>query len=189
MQVKVTKGTTFSIAAEGCSCDIEDLRMEVGAGQTLKIDFERSLKQRDKVYIDITMPQLSRFQLAGAADGTINGFANDDVNLHINLSGASTATLNGTTTTTQVDLSGASELMATGQTALLSGNISGGSELKAFDAAAKEVDLTASGGAKAYIKVTDILHAEASGGSKIVYRGTPSLKETSTSGGGTIVQE
>lgn len=80
MQAKVTKGTTFSVIAKGCSRDVEDLRIEVGTGQTIKIDFKRSLKRRDKVYIEITMPQLTRFQLAGAADGTISGFANDDVN-------------------------------------------------------------------------------------------------------------
>jgi hypothetical protein len=50
------------------------------------------------------MAHLTRFHLAGAADGTINGFANDDVQLNVNLSGASDAALNGTTTTTQVAL-------------------------------------------------------------------------------------
>ncbi len=189
LQVTIRKGTAFSIAATGCNRDIEDLRVQMKAGQTLAFDFKENRKQRDVVKVDITLPYLIALNLSGAAEGVVSGFANAPTSLRLVLSGASSARIDGTTIKTQIELSGASRLRLSGNTEELYGGISGGSELRAFDASAKEIDLSASGGAQAYVTVQDKFIAEASGGSRIVYKGNPGVKETATSGGGQIVQE
>jgi hypothetical protein len=97
--------------------------------------------------------------------------------------------MNGTGINTQIDITGASRLDVSGSTASLYGNISGGGKLNAYNLNSTEVDIDASGGSEAYVKVINTLFASASGGSKIYYKGTPAVKNIDTSGGGQVIQE
>lgn len=188
MQLHVVQGAQFSIKASGCNRDVSDLRIrETGGG--IEFDFKRNLKQRDPVYIDITLPALTAINLSGAAAADVDGFAGQTSTIRTVLSGASQLALIGTGVQTQVALSGASECTISGNTNLLTGNISGGSELRAFGATATEVDITTSGGSVAQVWARQILRADASGGSRVVYRGSPSVKETSVSGGAEIIAD
>ena len=189
MHVHIQQADTFSIKATGCSRDINDLRVRQRDNGVLEIDFDRNLKRRDQVDIDITLPQLIAGNFSGASEAAISGFAGGTTNMRIVLSGASKAKVEGTTLQTQIDLSGASELDLSGNTNLLTGNISGASELNAFSATASEVDISASGGSKAYVFAQNMLRAEASGGSTIRYRGNPQVKEIVTSGGGKVTND
>lgn len=189
IHLNITKGTSFSITAEGCQRDIEDLRLNKKPGNTLEFDFNRNLVRREVVEIDITLPQLSSVNLSGAAEGRIDDFENATSNLRMILSGGSRAWVEGTTPQTQVDISGGSKLWLKGQTNKLYGNLSGGSELQAAEAIATEADLDASGGAQATIHVTETLFAAASGGARIRYKGVPVRKEIHTSGGGQVVPD
>lgn len=189
MRLHITKGNTYSIRAEGCRRDIGDLRLQLKPGQALEIDFDENRVRRDEVRIDITLPHLLSVSLSGASRAQVDGFANNTSILRMMLSGASSAVLDGTAGQTQVELSGASRLQASGQTTKIFGNISGGSELRALEVAATEVDLTTSGGSTAFVHAGQILRAEASGGSRVVYRGAPQVKEIVTSGGGQVLPE
>ena len=189
MHVTIQKGNTFSIEAEGCRRDIEDLNVRKVEGQSLEVSFKRSIKTRTAVYVNITMPIISALNLSGASEGQVNGFGGSTSNLRIVLSGASKARVQGTPYKTQFDLSGASKLFVEGATELLYGNISGASELQAFATNANEVDLSTSGGSMAYVVALHKLVAEASGGSKIIYKGNPATKDLVTSGGGQIIPD
>ncbi|SHG01957.1 Putative auto-transporter adhesin, head GIN domain [Cnuella takakiae] len=186
IHLNITKGQTFSISAQGCNRDIDDLRLQMKPGNTLEFDFERNRIQRDVVEIDITLPQLSSVVLSGAAEGEIKGFENNAANLRMVLSGGSKARVEGTSIQTQFDLSGASRLWIKGQTNNLFGTLSGGSELQAAETTAIEVDISASGGAQATVHVSDMLFAEATRGARIRYKGNPGTKEIVTSGGGQV---
>jgi hypothetical protein len=69
IHLNITKGTSFSITAEGCRRDIDDLRLNRKPGNTLEFDFNRNRIQREVVEIDITLPQLSSVNLSGAYHG------------------------------------------------------------------------------------------------------------------------
>ena len=189
LHVHLKKSETFSIKAEGCKRDIDDLRVRLRNNGQLEIDFDRNRTRRDPVEVDINLPNLASGVFSGAAQATIDGFAGSTNRLRVVLSGASKAELNGTTAETQVELSGASVLQISGNTTQLYGNISGASELKAFDATAAEVDIAASGGSKAFVFAQNKLTADASGGSEIRYRGNPPTKEIHNSGGGKVVAD
>jgi hypothetical protein len=189
MRLHISKGNTFSIKADGCSRDVNDLRVQSKPNGVLEFDFSRNLNRRSPVDIDITLPNLIASNLSGAAEATISGFGGGTTVMRFVLSGASKANVEGTSAQTHLDLSGASVLTLNGNTNLLTGTISGASELKAFTTPAQEVDISASGGSKAYVHAQNILRADATGGSRIVYKGSPTVKEITSSGGGQVIAE
>lgn len=189
MQLTIKKGSNFSISATGCSRDVNDLRVRTTSSGMLEIDFDRKLKRRDEVYFDITLPTLLYAELSGAAESSITGFEDAETKLRIALSGASKATVNGAPIDVDADLSGASELNLSGTSRKIWATISGASELYAFNLTASEADITASGASKAFITAQDVLHANASGGSSIRYRGNPATKNINSSGGSEVVAD
>jgi hypothetical protein len=184
----LTKGNSFSIKAKGPSNSVNDIDMTV-ANNILSIQYDHFENRRPKIDIVITLPLLVQLNLSGAATGSINGFQDVNNVIRAVLSGASVCTFNGAGVNTQMDLSGASRFTITGTTASLSGNLSGASKLYAYDLVAADADISASGGSQAWIRVMQNFYAEASGGSRIYYKGNPTLKNIQTSGDGKVIQE
>jgi hypothetical protein len=184
----VTKGASFSVKVKGPTHSVNDIDWSV-ANNILDIRYSHYEMNRPKVDIIINLPSLVQVTLSGAAAGAINGFQASPNVIRAVLSGASVLTMNGTGVNTQIDLSGASELTINGTTESLYGNISGAAKLHAYDLAATEVDISASGGSHAKVKVTERLFAEATGGSRIYYKGNPTVKNIQTSGGGAVIQQ
>lgn len=186
--IVITKGNNFSIKAKGPSNDVNDIQMSLD-NNFLRVKFATRVNGRPRIDIFITMPVLISVTLSGAAEGSATGFEAQASVMRTLLSGASKFNVNGTADNTQIDLSGASELTISGIAAELSGNLSGGSKLSAYGLTTAYADIYATGGSTARVKVEDILFAEASGGSKIYYKGTPADKHIETSGGGQVIQE
>jgi hypothetical protein len=184
----VTKGNDFHIKVKGPTNSVNDIDWNV-ANTILDIQYKHYENNRPKVDVIITLPVLVQVTLSGAGTGTINGFQGVTNVVRTVLSGASKCTLNGTGINTQIEISGASQLDANGSTASLYGNISGAGKLNAYDLTATEVDISASGASEARVKVEQTLFAEATGGSRIYYRGTPTVKNIQTSGGGQVIQQ
>lgn len=187
--VTITKGDNFSIKAKGCSNDLADLDLSIEPGQFLDIKFKSWRKERYRVDFVITLPTLVGVNLSGASKATVSGFQGQNTVIRTLLSGASECTLNGAGINVQIDISGASKLTASGATESLYGSISGASTLEAYGVNATEVDITASGNSKAYVRPLERFFAEASGNSRIYYKGNPAAKHFETSGNGKIVQE
>lgn len=186
--VVITKGEDFYIKVKGPANDVHDMEFSV-ANTILDIRFGNYVKKRPRIDIFITMPTVASVSLAGAAHGTVNGFQDEPHVIKAILSGASECKFNGTGSNMQIEISGGSKLDVTGTTASLYGNLSGGAKLNAYNLNSTEVDIEASGGSVAYVKVTDVLFATASGGSRIYYKGNPVTKNIETSGGGAVIQE
>jgi Putative auto-transporter adhesin, head GIN domain len=184
----VTKGNNFSVKVKGPTNSVNDIDWNV-ANNILDIQYNHYESNRPKVDVIISLPVLIQLNLSGAGTGTVNGFQDVTNIVRTFLSGASKCTLNGTGVNTQFDISGASELTVNGATASLYGEISGAGKLNAYDLTATEVDITASGGSEARVKVVQILFAEATGGSRIYYKGNPVVKTIQTSGGGQVIQQ
>ena len=185
----ITKGPEFSIKASGCARDLADLDVSVLPGQFLEAKFKNSRQDRYRVDFTITLPSLVGVHLSGAARGTVSGFQGQNTVIRATLSGASECTMAGAGINLQVDISGASKLTASGSTDNLYGAVSGASSLLAYGVAADEVDISVSGNSKAYVSPVNSFFAEASGNSRIYYKGDPVAKHFETSGNAQIIKE
>lgn len=187
--VTITKGNDFSIKANGCTADLNDLEVTLMSNQILDIKFRNYKRDRYRVDFTITMPSLVQLNLSGASKGNVNSFAGQNTVMRTVVSGASECTVNGTGINAAMDVSGASKLILKGNTESLYGQISGASEVRAYDVNATEVDIDVSGSSKAYVRPLQVFFASASGASRIYYKGNPATTHFETSGNGKIIQE
>jgi hypothetical protein len=187
--VTITKSDAFSIKAKGCANDLADLDLTVDANHVLDIKYKNYEKNRYRVDFVITLPTLVAVNLSGAVKGNISGFGAQNTVLRTVLSGASECVLNGAGINAGVDISGASRLFASGTTESLYGTISGASTLEAYGMLATEVDITVSGSSKAYVLPAHTIFAEATGNSRVYYRGNPVTTHFVTSGNGKVIHE
>jgi hypothetical protein len=187
-KIHVKQGSSFRIQATGELNDLDDLEAIVNRAGVLEIRYRNTWRgNRDRMDIDITMPTLRAVDFSGASVSTIEGFPNMR-NLDIALSGASKATYYGSIERLGVDLSGASQLDLSGAGTYLTGDLSGASQLYAFDYPVNEADLGLSGASRARLTVNNLLKVDASGGSNVRYKGTPTL-DRQLSGGSTVTKE
>jgi hypothetical protein len=187
--ISIVKGNEFSIKANGCTSDLNDLDLTLDTGNILDIKYKTIRKDRYRVDFTVTMPLLVSLNLSGAAKGNISGFAEQNTVMRTVLSGASECIVNGTTINASLDVSGASKLILSGNTESLYGTISGASRVEAYNVNATEVDISVSGSSKAYVKPLQVFFAEASGSSLVYYKGNPATKHFVTSGNSRIIQE
>ena len=85
------------------------------------------------------------------------------------------------------DLSGGSMAVVAGECRRADIDCSGGSNFSGYDLSVARADVDVSGGSVLSITVTDALTGEISGGSKIYYKGRPSILNVENSGGSQIV--
>jgi hypothetical protein len=187
--VNVVKGNDFSIKASGCADDIADLDVHIEPGNSLDIEYDRYKPGRYRVDFTITLPQLVSLNLSGVAKGTVNGFQGQNTVIRSIISGEAVCNVFGTGINAQVELSGEATLHLSGATQNLYGTISGNSRLEATEVAADEVDISASGTSKVYVRPLQSFFAEVSGESRVYYHGNPPVKHFVSSGNGKVIQQ
>lgn len=185
-RITLRQGDEFSIRAEGCTNDLEDLKMEI-EGNELAISYRKWYKNRKRMDLDITMPELKGFSFSGAAKATVLSF-DETPFIKADLSGAAEATFTGFMEQVDIELSGASDFDLGGAANKMVANLSGSSRLRAYDCAAKIAEVDASGGSKAWVFVEENLKANATGGSNIYYKGNPTT-DIQQSGGGKVERQ
>nr|WP_295931170.1 head GIN domain-containing protein [uncultured Dyadobacter sp.] len=181
--VHVSSGSTFEVSATGERNDLDDLNIFVQDGK-LTARYNNSWRNRRRMDIDITMPDLASVDFSGAVNAKIDHFENLP-SIEIELSGASKCDFEGSGTTLKFDINGASQLNVYGKMKFLDGEASGASQLNAFDLSAEESDLDVSGASNAKVWVTRLLDVKASGASNVRYRGNPKV-EKEVSGGSSV---
>jgi len=180
LRVHVVAGPSFKVSATGERNDLDDLNIFVQDGK-LTARYNNSWRKRQRMDIDITMPDLAEIDFSGAVNAEIARFENLP-SIEIDLSGASQCDFNGSGTTLKFDINGASRLNATGKMKFLDGEASGASQLNAFDLEAEESDLDVSGASNTKVWVTRLLDVKASGASNVRYRGNPKVEKEVTGG-------
>lgn len=180
IRVNVVSGTAFEVSATGERNDLDDLNVFVQDGK-LTARYNNSWKKRQRMDIDITMPDLAGVDFSGAVNAKIEDFVNLP-SVEIELSGASQCDFEGTGTTLKFDINGASRLNTFGKMKFLDGEASGASQLNAFDLETEESDLEVSGASHAKVWVTRLLDVKASGASNVRYRGNPKVEKEVTGG-------
>ena len=187
--VKVKQGAAFSILAKGCSQELSDLRVSVEQNGTLDIRYNQYKNDRYRVDLEITMPVINSINLSGASKGTVTGFALQPGTFKTILSGEANCTVDGLPALISVEQSGASVLNLTGLAPDLIAHLSGTSKLNAYTATFSDADVYTSGTAKAQVQVQQSLFAQASGDSRIYYKGSPANVNAEQSGSAKVIHE
>lgn len=188
LQINVRQGSSFAVSASGRKSDIDDLEATVTGGK-LRVRYRdtRWNNNRKGAKIEITMPQLRGIDFSGASRSTVSGFRNQG-NLDVEISGASTSTVEIDATRLNLDLSGASNVTLTGKAETLAGEVSGATSLKAADLKLKDASLEVSGASSVRVNVTGKLNVDASGASSVRYRGDAAVR-SNTSGASSVKSE
>ena len=85
-----------------------------------------------------------------------------------------------------IGASGGSDVNISGRTTNLKVDLSGGSDFKGYDLSSETCYAEGSGGSDIQVRVTKELNVNTSGGSDVYYKGSPSIKDLKTSGGGSV---
>lgn len=184
--VTITRADAYAISIRVDENVVDHLRV-TRDGDTLRLSLESGHSYDDDVTLqaDITMPELSRLSLSGASRASASGFNSDDP-FDIELSGASSGTVDVSAGDVDCDLSGASNLTMTGSGADLSLRASGASRPNLRDFDVRDVDADLSGASSAVVRATGSLRATLSGASSLDYYGNPALRDINTSGGSSV---
>lgn len=166
MMVEITVGRDFAVELEGDDNILPLIKTEVRNG-VLHIERQSrtSFWSKNRVTARVSLPQLDNLDVSGASSATITGVKSESLDL--NASGASKIEISGEARTAKIDLSGASKL--------------NGENLRIVRA-----DVEASGASKAIVFVSEVITADASGASKIIYLGNPTTVNKDVSGASKI---
>lgn len=176
--VNITKGNTYSVAADGDRRNLDDL-VVFKSGNSLILGFRNSDKRQYLTYVNISMPDLQGVNFSGAVNATVTGFSTNSF-FDATLSGASLAQMNISSDELTLNISGASQLRLVGSGEKMNGLVSGASLLTSYDYPVAEATLNVSGASSGRISVSQQLKGTATGASLILYRGQPSVEVESS---------
>lgn len=183
IQVKASRSNAWSVAIKADPADLADLLVE-RRGEVLYLGFKPGVWPRRHGLVEATVsfPRLDSLSLSGGSRADI-GFDQPSQGLvDIRLSGGSVCTGTLVTGQLQCDLSGGSRLELAGKTGKLTCQLSGGSALPGRDFRIDSANIDLSGGSRAELTVSQNLVCAASGGSRLVYRGQPTVQKTLSGG-------
>lgn len=149
-----------------------------------KIRFDRNAE----ILIKITYINLTDIDASGGCKFTIEDKFEGEA-LDIDMSGG--ATLDGVIITDKLkaELSGGGKINISGSANLFDLQLSGGGSAKGFDFIINDFVGELSGGSSAELTVNNSISLEASGGSKLSYKGDAEIKKQNLSGGSKIIKK
>ena len=184
-RVTLTQGDTFSVevTADDNVWDVLDVRQ---VGERVILGPEQFTGFTNvTLEATITMPALEELQLSGATTASLNGFASTEP-FAAELSGASRVEGQMEAGATTIGLSGASRALLVGSGANLMLDASGASNADLEEFAVDDATVTLSGASKAVVNASGTLNADASGASGLSYVGNPTMGAVETSGASTV---
>lgn len=178
--VVLSQGASEGVWIETDENLMDHIQVEV-LGGTLKIYTVNNLSPSNRISVHVSFIQMDEIDVSGAVKLT----AENELQLNrirIGSSGASEVELGIYVSQVSVDISGASKVRLHGSADRLSVDCSGASKLYASELQCDSVDLDVSGASYAEVWAENSLAAEASGASKIKYKGNVSNIRQNTSG-------
>ncbi len=186
MKLEFTQGDQTTVALEGDESLLQDIETFVQGGQ-LTVRFRRpfsffSFQRSGGLTVLISASTLQGLDLSGGAQAKIDTLATDQ--LQLDVSGGSRITI----ATVQAEqlrtaLSGGAEVtIDAGTIDQQTVDASGGSHYRLEKVQSSSATLDLSGGSEARIRVSEVLHVNASGGSKLDYTGSPTVDQDVSGG-------
>ena len=185
IEVEITQADSCSMQIETYSNYHPYIYTEV-SGSTLRIYTSSSVDLNgSKIKVYLTSKELSEIKASGA---TKSLFLNKIVGeqLDVSLSGASELKGEVNLKILKVDLSGASYLNFAGVTTDMNIESSGASRTYLYSLIADNTILDLSGASVAEVNSTKSLSVSGSGGSKVYYKGNPTITKSNLSGASTL---
>ncbi|WP_234737027.1 GIN domain-containing protein [Tellurirhabdus bombi] len=175
LNVLVTAGVEPSLITRGPKQVINGLRIRQ-YGNTLKISqrFRFWHCSRD-LLLTLTTPDMRSAEISGANLVQFKEFKNLDM-FDLEVTGASNVTFEGEPASINAELTGASRLTMIGHSNHLTAELTGASSLHAFDFPVEHATIELTGACQAHLYVHQQLAAEATGASRIQYRGEPIIR-------------
>ena len=165
-KVDVRQAEDFSVVIR-VDDNVEKYLEVAKKGSTLQIGLKPNLSLGNRTLeAEITMPELTGLEMSGGTRCTVTGFESTKA-LDLDLSGGSHATLSGSAGDVTIDASGGSD-----------------ADLAAFSVV--DANVEASGGSEVTVNASGRLDADASGGSRVYYLGSPTLGTIDESGGSSV---
>lgn len=185
IQADVKIGQTPSLIIEAQPNIIALVKNELKGGRLI-LELDDNVMLSEPVRVHITVTHLDIIEASGASTVTVTGV--DSHNFHATASGATHLQIDGSLGKVRLVASGASKITVNGKLTDLSCEATGASQIFSQVMEANEFQATASGASTISVGPVKQLDAEASGASTILYRGTPTVVKSDSSGASTIRQ-
>jgi len=185
--VEIRQGDAFSVVVR-VDDNVKPYLDVVRQGSTLRIGlkpFSLSGVSALTLEAEVTMPALTGLELSGASDVSVTDFKSTEP-LYVEVSGASSLRGDIEAGGVRFDVSGASDVKLSGSGEDLVMGVSGASSADLADFPVADADIEVSGASSASVNVSGRLDVEASGASRVRYRGSPTLGSVNSSGGASI---
>jgi hypothetical protein len=185
--VEIRQGNAFSVVVR-VSDSVEQYLDVVKQGSTLSIGL-RPMSPATLTAVtleaEVTMPQLAGLELSGASGVSVTDFTSSEA-LYAEVSGASSLRGDIEAGGVRFDVSGASDVKLSGSGEDLVMDVSGASSADLAGFPVGDADIQVSGASSVAVNVSGRLDVEASGASRVRYRGSPTLGSVDSSGGSSI---
>lgn len=181
--VQLRQGDNYSVVIRAERDEMRRIDVEQDGDELVVKTQEKSFNlfdDREPVLIQITAPEISDIDLSGAIKANISNINAD--NLRMSFSGAIQTTANLNVNSLKVDASGATISKFTGRAQRFELDATGACGIDANNLEAEYVDVDVTGAGVAEVFATSTLRADASGTSRIVYRGNPKNTTIDSSG-------
>ncbi|GAB3326731.1 hypothetical protein GCM10027299_26110 [Larkinella ripae] len=167
--VRVKRGDSYKVVADGREEDIDDLRIRVENGE-LHVDYRNEgmfrLSDRRRIGITVTMPDVNSIHYSGATQSIITGF-DSLANLDVDLSGACKTLIDIKVNQLDLDLTGASKVTLRGRATRLDARLTGACKLDATAMTVGKADVNAVGASNAEFGIVDDLSSKTTGASSV----------------------
>jgi hypothetical protein len=180
----IRKSESYSIRVE-VDDNIKQYVLAHQSGNAVSIGLEDNSYSNVTMNVTIETPDVSSIEASGASSIRLDGFVLDH-DLQVVASGASL--INGNLTAREVtfNLTGSSNVELTGGANVLSVYGTGATQLSLFDFPVMTCKVNMTGGSVSNVRVSDYLEVSLTGGSVLRYKGNPSTKIISVTGGSVI---
>ncbi|MBJ6118574.1 DUF2807 domain-containing protein [Pontibacter sp. BT310] len=188
--VQIKQGNRHQVTVRGSQREINKMEVRENGGE-LTIESEDKVfnlfEDHEPVLIQITVPDLQRLELSGAIKADVIGINTNELDLE--LAGAVKAAINVRARTIRADIAGATSTRFTGTTDRLELDAAGACKVNAEQLRASDVRVEASGANKIDVYATSSLTADASGASRISYKGNPASKQINADGASKVERQ
>ena len=187
----VSQGSEEAVAVSASKPEYRDKITTVVEDGILKIyygpksDWHLSFNSNRKLKAYVSFKTIDGLSGSGGSDVYVDGTIKVP-KLKLSLSGGSDFKGTVETNDLNVDMSGGSDVTISGKTVNLRIESSGGSDFKGYDLSSDICYASGSGGADMQVRVNKELSVHTSGGSDVFYKGNAVIRETKTSGGGSV---
>jgi hypothetical protein len=180
----IRRSNFYSVKVE-VDDNIRDYLLAHQSGSTISIGLEDNSYKNITMNVTIETPDMDFIEATGAASIRMDGFELDH---DIQFVGNGASIINGTLTARAVtfNLNGSSTVDLTGGANDLNVYGAGATQLSLFEFPAKNCKVVMTGGSVSNVRVSDNLEVSLTGGSVLRYKGNPTTKIVSVTGGSVI---